>query len=184
MAMAGAVAPASGVTPLIAPSSWSDLPHQKQEILAPLAKEWHTLETWRRQKWLEIAERYPQMSAEEQQRIKGRMNAWVKLTPEERKAAREKYRTVQQATPEQKEALKKMWSEYESLPDEEKARLKQSAGKSAPNTGTTDSPKPAAARLAPTVTGMSSTERPQGASPSVRSSADADVESATVGSKP
>jgi hypothetical protein len=138
--LAGAMAPALAVVPpLIIQPNWAELSPQKQQILTPLAGEWNQLESWRKKKWLDIAERYPQMSAEEQQRIQRRMNAWVKLTPDERKAAREKYKNLQQATPEQREALKKMWSEYQTLPEEEKERLKQSAARS---TGSKASPKP------------------------------------------
>jgi hypothetical protein len=134
------MAPAMAVVPDIVPPNWAELPPQKQEILTPLAGEWNQLETWRKKKWLEIADRYPRMAAEEQQRVQRRMKAWVKLTPEERKAAREKYKNVQQASPEQREALKKMWSEYQTLPEEEKERLKSSAarpasGKPAPRPG-------------------------------------------------
>lgn len=122
-----ALAPAHAAGPGGAQPSWADLPAQKQQILAPLAAEWDKLEPWRQKKWLEIAEGYPRLGADEQGRVQRRMKAWIKLTPEERKAAREKYRNVQQATPAQREALKKMWTEYQSLPDEEKLRLKQSA---------------------------------------------------------
>lgn len=128
--LAGAMAPALAVVPDIVPPNWAELSPQNQQILTPLAGEWNQLESWRKKKWLEIADRYPRMAVEEQQRIQRRMKAWVKLTPEERKAAREKYKNVQQASPEQREALKKMWSEYQTLPDAEKERLKQSASRS------------------------------------------------------
>lgn len=85
------------------------------------------MEFWRRSKWLEIAQRYPAMSPEEQQRMQDRMRAWAKLTPEERKAARHIFKNVQKATPEQRDALKQMWAEYEALPEAEKERLKQQA---------------------------------------------------------
>jgi len=124
------MAPALAAVPLIVPPTWAELPPQKQQILAPLSGEWNQLESWRKNKWLEIATRYPQMGAEEQQRIQRRMKAWVNLTPEERKAAREKYKNVQQASVEQREALKQMWSEYQTLPDDEKERLKQAAARS------------------------------------------------------
>ena len=131
MILAGAMAPAMAGVPVIGQPSWSQLPPAKQQILAPLANEWDGLESWRKKKWIEIADRYPRMTPDEQTRVQQRMKDWVKLTPEERKAAREKYKNVQQASPEQREALKKMWSEYETLPPEEKDRLKQSAASKA-----------------------------------------------------
>jgi len=93
------------------------------------------LESWRKLKWLEIAERYPQMAADEQERIQRRMRAWAKLTPEERMAAREKYKNVQHASREQREALKQLWSEYQTLPDDQKAQFKKSAAPSATGKG-------------------------------------------------
>ena len=96
-----------------------------------LSSEWASLESWRRKKWLEIADRYPRMAPQEQERVQQRMQTWVRLTPEERKAAREKYRNIQKASSEQREAVKQLWSEYETLPDDEKQRLRDAAAKSA-----------------------------------------------------
>lgn len=121
------LAPAqAAVTPAPQPL-WSELAIQQRQILAPLAGEWDRLESWRRKKWLEIAERFPRQSPDEQARVQRQMQAWARLSPEERKAAREAYKNIQKATPEQREALKKMWSEYQALPDDEKQKLKESA---------------------------------------------------------
>jgi hypothetical protein len=87
------------------------------------------LESWRRKKWLEIADRYPRLGAEEQTRIQERMRAWATLTPEQRKAAREKYKNLQKASPEQREALMKKWLKYDALPDEEKKRFSETAAR-------------------------------------------------------
>lgn len=132
--MLAALTPAAAAaTTLVTPSKWSDLPADKQRILAPLSAEWGQLESWRKKKWLEIADRYPRMTPLEQQRVQQRMREWVRLTPEERKAAREKYRNLQNATSEQRDAVRQLWSEYETLPDEQKQRLRDSAAKSPPN---------------------------------------------------
>jgi len=81
----------------------------------------------RKRKWLEIADRYPKMGKDEQERIQRRMSNWAAMAPDERKQVREKYKQVKQASPEEREALKKKWERYEALPDEEKQRLKASA---------------------------------------------------------
>lgn len=109
--------------------AWNELPQNKQQILLPLAGEWDALESWRKKKWLDIADKYPTMNQGEQERVQGRMKAWVKLTPEERQAARETYRNVQKASDVEREALRKMWSEYQSLPEEERQRFKAGGGK-------------------------------------------------------
>ena len=119
------------VPPIIGPR-WVELTPQKQQVLKPLAAEWDQFDATRRKKWLDVADRYPKMSADEQARLQAQMQAWTKLTPEQRHAARTKYRNVQKASPEQKEALKHMWDEYQALPDDEKKRFKESAAEKAP----------------------------------------------------
>jgi len=131
--LAGLGLPAQSVTPPLPQPSWVELGETQQRILAPLASEWDSLESWRRKKWLGIAERYPQMGVEEQQRIQQQMRDWVRLTPEQRRQAREHYRQLQQSvTPEQKELLKQKWQEYRELPAEEKQRLQRQAARQSP----------------------------------------------------
>ena len=117
---------AAGVSVLSAPS-WLELTPQQKQILAPLGREWDTMETNRRKKWLGIAQRYPAMSPDEQARLNQRMAAWARLSPEERAKAREKFKKLQKAPPEQKDALKEKWQEYQQLPPEEKKRLEEQA---------------------------------------------------------
>lgn len=147
------------VIPPLKQPKWADLTPQQRETLTPLSGEWDKLESYRRKKWLGIAQRYPAMSAEEQQRIQRRMKAWANLTPEERKQAREQYKTLQKAPPEQRQAVKQKWQEYKNLPDAEKERLQQSAKrKPQPKSGagksvtTAPVPKPVAVIPVPTAT--------------------------------
>ena len=104
--------------------SWSALTPQQKQALAPLSAEWGTMEDPRRKKWLVIAEHYPAMKPEEQQRVQRNMKDWAKLTPEERRVAREKYMALRRAPPEKREAVKQKWQEYDKLPDDEKLKLK------------------------------------------------------------
>lgn len=57
-------------------------------MLALLAKEWDQLDGARKGKWLEIAARYPSLSAEHQQRLRERMAEWAQMSPAERQRAR------------------------------------------------------------------------------------------------
>jgi hypothetical protein len=116
----------AGVSVLSAPS-WLELTPQQKQILAPLGREWDTMEAFRRQKWLGIAQRYPALNPEEQARLHQRMDAWARLSPEERAKAREKFKKLQKAPPDQKDALKQKWQEYQQLPPEEKKRLADQA---------------------------------------------------------
>ncbi len=94
----------------------------------PLAGEWDKLESFRRKKWLGIAQRYPSMTADEQKRIQHNMQAWVKLTPAQRQQAREQFKkNLHQMPPERRQAIKQKWQEYNELPDAEKERLRQQA---------------------------------------------------------
>lgn len=132
-------AQAVSVPPLKQPA-WAELAQDQKMILAPLASEWDRLEPWRKKKWLGIAQRYPGMKADEQERVQRRMKDWVKLSSEERKAVREKYKKLTQASPEHKEALIQKWQEYKELPEEEKQRLREQAIRSKPQ------PKPGSIR--------------------------------------
>ena len=105
IATGAALVRAEAVPPIIEPN-WAELSPQKKQILEPLAGEWDRFDAQKRQKWLAIADRYPGLGLDEQQRIQDRMKAWAKLTPEQRYAARQRYKSVQKATPEQRLALK------------------------------------------------------------------------------
>ena len=56
------------------------------------------MEPVRKQKWLDIANRFASMKPDEQQRMHERMRDWVKLTPEERRLARENYTRPRKST--------------------------------------------------------------------------------------
>ncbi len=127
------------VSPLTQPN-WAELSPEQKRILAPLASEWDQMESFRRKKWVGIAQRYPSLGAEEQARMQRRMTEWAKLTPEERKQARDKYKTLQKSPPEKKAVVKQKWQEYKQLPESEKARLKaEAASKQAQARGKTTS---------------------------------------------
>jgi hypothetical protein len=123
---------AHAVVPSLKQPNWVELTPGQRQILAPLSGEWDKLESWRRKKWIGIAQRYPALNPDEQARVEKRMKAWVVLSPDERKAAREKFKKLQHASPEHKEALKQKWQEYKELPAEEKLRLQRQASRTQP----------------------------------------------------
>lgn len=90
---------------------WSQLTIEQQQILAPLASEWNTLEERSRKKWLLMVKRYPKMKPDEQQRIQMQMKDWAKLTPEQRNIARENYKKLAKQPPEKREVVKQKWHE-------------------------------------------------------------------------
>ena len=95
----------------------------QQKTLAPLKADWESLEPERRRKWVGIANRYPKMKAEEQDRVQRRMQAWAKLSPEQRRQARENYRRIVKTPPETRERLSEAWAEYQALPPDQRQSL-------------------------------------------------------------
>ena len=63
---------------------WSELSPAHRTALAPLAREWRGVGADQKQKWLEIAARFPTLSEDERQRIQVRMAEWARMTPQER----------------------------------------------------------------------------------------------------
>jgi hypothetical protein len=128
--------PAAAVIVLpISQPTWAELTSQQREILMPLSGEWDQLESFRRKKWLGIAQRYPSLPPDEQNRVQQRIKAWVNLSPSERQRARDLYKSLRKAAPEERAAVVQKWQEYKELPDTEKERLRKKApaGKSAKN---------------------------------------------------
>jgi hypothetical protein len=99
---------------------WKDLSQPQQVALDPLRAEWDRMDGPRKQKWLEIANRYSSMKPDEQQRVQERMRDWLKLTPEERRVARENYTLSKKIDKTSKSA---QWEAYQALPEEEKRKL-------------------------------------------------------------
>ncbi len=105
---------------LIEKPLWKDLTAPQQVALEPLMPEWDRMEGIRKQKWLDIANRYASLKPDEQQRTHERMRAWLKLTPDERRVARENYTLSKKIDKSQKSA---QWEQYQQLPEEEKRKL-------------------------------------------------------------
>lgn len=109
--------------------AWNQLSVQQKSTLAPLSKEWDGMENIRKKKWLGIADRYPTMKPDEQQRMRDRMQEWATFSSLERTRIRDAYKDFKQLPPEQKLVIKQKWDAYSSLPPEEKQRIRET-GKS------------------------------------------------------
>jgi len=103
--------------------AWAELTADQQQILDPLKPDWDALSSSRKKTWIGIANRYPSMTREEQQRVQARMQKWAKLTPGERHAARERYKSIGKLPPEKRDTLRQQWAEYQALPPSEKRML-------------------------------------------------------------
>lgn len=140
LAVAGAVtaqstlAPAPAVTPVkpapaatLAKPLWVALTPAQKTALEPLAGEWDRMDAPRKQKWLEIANRFASMKADEQARVHEKMREWVKMTPDERRLVRENFTKAKKLDTTQKS---EQWEKYQQLPEEQKQKLAAEAAKS------------------------------------------------------
>jgi hypothetical protein len=99
---------------------WRSLTPAQQLALQPLQAEWDQMDGVRKQKWLQLANRFATMKPEEQQRVQVRMREWAKLTPQQRELARETYARARRIAPDQKTAS---WENYQQLTDDQKKQL-------------------------------------------------------------
>ncbi len=99
---------------------WSSLSPAQKAALAPLQRDWPTIEASGRDKWLELAARFPAMSAAERQRVQERMAEWSRLSPKQRAQARLQFQEARQLSPVDRQAK---WEAYQALPEEERRQL-------------------------------------------------------------
>lgn len=99
---------------------WSSLTPAQRDILGPLQDDWSGIDAGRKQKWLELAARYPTLSRTEQSRIRDRMAEWARLSPSQRGEARANFQQANRTPAADRQA---QWEAYQALPAEEKSRL-------------------------------------------------------------
>ena len=122
LALAVGLAASAFAQPIGTPSPrWTELTPSERQFLAPFASEWDKWDAQRKAKWRGIAQRYPKMSPDEQERLRQQMTTWSALSPAERAAARERYKNLK--TPEQKQEMRQKWEQYQNLPPEKKREL-------------------------------------------------------------
>lgn len=136
-----AKAPAAAV---LAKPLWVSLSPAQKTALEPLVGEWDRMEAPRKQKWLEIANRFASMKPDEQARVHEKMREWVKMTPDERRLVRENYTKAKKLDVTQKS---EQWEKYQQLPEEQKQKLAAEAAKSKKQL--TNLPPPAQAGVKP-----------------------------------
>lgn len=121
--------------------AWATLKPAQQNALKPLERDWASIDALRKRKWLEIAERYPSMSRDDQVKLQTRMAEWARLTPLERGQVRLNYQEAKQVPPQSRQAS---WEAYQALPPEQRREL---AHRAAP-TASTSRASPAALNTA------------------------------------
>lgn len=111
-----------GAAETVSDPAWAGLSPAQQQALAPLRRDWSTIDAPRKQKWLEIAARFPSMPAAERARVQQRMADWTRMTPAERTRARLQFQEVRDLPAEERQAR---WQAYRALTEEERKTLAQ-----------------------------------------------------------
>jgi hypothetical protein len=99
---------------------WQNLTPAQRGALAPLEREWPTIDAVRKQKWLVIAGRLRTLPPLEQARISDRMTEWARLTPAERGEVRLRYQEARQVPESDRSAR---WEAYQKLPPGERQQF-------------------------------------------------------------
>jgi hypothetical protein len=99
---------------------WATLTPIQREALAPLEREWPTIDAPRKSKWMEIASRFPAMSVADRQRVQERMIAWARLSPVERTQARLSFQEAKQLSAQERQSR---WEAYQALAPEQRNAL-------------------------------------------------------------
>jgi hypothetical protein len=108
--------------PVDQPPTWQSLTPAQQSALAPLRRDWPTIDSQRKLKWLEVAGRFRAMPEADRERVQARMAEWARMTPSERARARLQFQASRQFSPEDRQAL---WEAYQALTDDERRALAQ-----------------------------------------------------------
>jgi hypothetical protein len=99
---------------------WVELAASQRKVLAPLATDWNSLDSRSKERWLDVAGRFPKMPPDERQRANQRMGEWAHMTVAQRQQARLNFQETRSVSKEEREAR---WQAYQALPEEKKREL-------------------------------------------------------------
>ncbi|MFL6696271.1 MAG: DUF3106 domain-containing protein [Vitreoscilla sp.] len=99
---------------------WTELSPAQRKVLAPLAADWNGLDARSKERWIDVAGRYPKMKPDEQQRANQRMGEWAHMSVAERTQARMNFQEASSLSKEEREAR---WKAYQALPEDKKREL-------------------------------------------------------------
>jgi hypothetical protein len=116
----GAGASTAQARPEVGGPRWAELSQAHRKILAPLAGDWNGLDARSKERWMDVAGRYPKMAPDEQQRANQRMGEWARMTVAERTQARMNFQETRNLTKDERETR---WKAYQALPEEKKREL-------------------------------------------------------------
>lgn len=100
--------------------AWSELTGTQQRVLQPLEKRWPFMGEVQKSHWIVLAATFDTLSAQEQVKLRDRMESWASLSAQQRSQARLNYALTNRMAPKEKWA---QWEAYQALSDEQKRAL-------------------------------------------------------------
>ncbi|MEY4909259.1 MAG: hypothetical protein RL260_2977 [Pseudomonadota bacterium] len=125
--------------------AWADLSASERRALQPLQNQWLNIDSLRKQKWRDVAARYGDLPAMQQERLRERMVDWASMTPAQRNVARISFEELRKVPATERQTR---WEAYQNLPAEQRQALSTQAGN---RPVPASAPQAAAARKAPLV---------------------------------
>lgn len=114
----------SAAAPPASPPAWAGLTAAQKQALAPLEREWSSIDAQRQSKWLVLAAGFSSMPVDERSRLHARMAEWARMTPTERSRARLQYQDARQVPAQERQAK---WQAYQALSEDDRHALAQKA---------------------------------------------------------
>lgn len=108
---------------------WAELSPAQRSALKPLERDWASIDSDRKQKWIDIAGRMPGMPPAERERVQARMTDWARMSPQQRGQARMAYQEAKEVAPQDRQAR---WEAYQALSAEQKRQLQAKAARPVP----------------------------------------------------
>ena len=105
-------------------AAWASLTATQKQALAPLEREWGSIDSQRQSKWLVLAAGFSSMPAADRARLHARMAEWARMTPAERSRARLQFQDARQVPANERQAK---WQAYQALSEDDRHALAQKA---------------------------------------------------------
>lgn len=128
---------------LAAGPNWGELTKAQQRVLQPLEKRWPFMGEVQKSRWIVLAGSFDTLPAQEQLKLRDRMESWASLSAQQRSQARLNYAITNRMAPKDKWA---QWEAYQALSDEQKRALAAKAAAAKPAGGAAPALRPVPAK--------------------------------------
>lgn len=128
---------------LAAGPNWGELTKAQQRVLQPLEKRWPFMGEVQKSRWIVLAGTFDTLPAQEQLKLRDRMESWASLSAQQRSQARLNYAITNRMAPKDKWA---QWEAYQALSDEQKRALAAKGAAAKPVGGAAPALRPVPAK--------------------------------------